>query len=62
MLAIRLPPEIEAELAAAAKRTGQTKTALARQAIINHFENTENDARAKVVWDELILKESEIVS
>ena len=44
MLAIRLSPEIEAELIAAAKRTGQSKTALAREAILNYLEDLE-DAR-----------------
>ncbi len=44
MLAIRLSPEIEAELVAAAKQTGQSKTALARQAILNYLEDLE-DAR-----------------
>lgn len=44
MLAIRLSPEIEAELVAAAKQTGQSKTALARQAILNFLEDLE-DAR-----------------
>jgi RHH-type transcriptional regulator, rel operon repressor / antitoxin RelB len=37
MLAIRLPPEIQAELTALAKRTGRTKTFYAREAIFNYL-------------------------
>jgi RHH-type transcriptional regulator, rel operon repressor / antitoxin RelB len=44
MLAIRLAPEIEAELTALAKRTGRTKTFYAREAILNYLEDIE-DAR-----------------
>jgi RHH-type rel operon transcriptional repressor/antitoxin RelB len=42
MLAIRLPPEIEAELTALAKRTGRTKTFYAREAILNYLEDMED--------------------
>jgi RHH-type transcriptional regulator, rel operon repressor / antitoxin RelB len=42
MLAIRLPPEIEAELTALAKRTGRTKTFYAREAILNYLEDLED--------------------
>ena len=37
MLAIRLPPEIEARLEALAKKTGRTKTYYVREAILEHL-------------------------
>lgn len=52
MLAIRLPPEIEAELAALAKRTGRTKTFYARQAILNYLEDLEDARIAEKALDE----------
>jgi RHH-type transcriptional regulator, rel operon repressor / antitoxin RelB len=42
MLALRLPPEIEARLDALAKRTGRTKSYYARQAILEHIEDLED--------------------
>ena len=42
MLALRLPPEIEARLAKLAKRTGRTKSFYAREAILNHLEELED--------------------
>jgi predicted transcriptional regulator len=39
MLALRLPPEIEARLAELAKRTGRTKSFYAREAILNHLDD-----------------------
>jgi RHH-type rel operon transcriptional repressor/antitoxin RelB len=42
MLAIRLPPEVEARLARLAKRTGRTKTYYAREAIVEHLDNLED--------------------
>jgi RHH-type rel operon transcriptional repressor/antitoxin RelB len=42
MLAIRLPEDIEERLEALAKRTGQTKTFYARQAILQHLEDLED--------------------
>ncbi len=42
MLAIRLPPEIEARLEALAKRTGRTKTFYAREAINEHLGDLED--------------------
>ena len=42
MLAIRLPPEVEARLASLAKSTGRTKTFYAREAIIEHLEDLED--------------------
>ena len=42
MLALRLPPEIEARLDALAQRTGRTKSFYAREAIIAHLEDLED--------------------
>ena len=42
MLAIRLPPDIEARLDALAKKTGRTKTFYAREAILEHIADLED--------------------
>jgi RHH-type transcriptional regulator, rel operon repressor / antitoxin RelB len=42
MLAIRLPPEIEARLDALAKESGRTKTFYVREAILRHLEDMED--------------------
>ena len=42
LLALRLPPEIEARLDALAKRTGRTKSYYAREAILEHLEDIED--------------------
>ncbi len=42
MLAIRLPQEIEARLAALARRTGRSKTYYAREAILEYLEDLED--------------------
>jgi RHH-type transcriptional regulator, rel operon repressor / antitoxin RelB len=42
MLALRLPPEIEARLAELASRTGRTKSFYAREAILNHLDELED--------------------
>jgi len=42
MLAIRLPPDIEARLERLAKRTGRSKTFYAREAILEHLEDLED--------------------
>ncbi len=42
MLAIRLPSTIEARLTALASETGRTKTALAREAIIEYIDDLED--------------------
>lgn len=51
MLAIRLPEAIEARLARLAEATGRTKTALAREAILEHMDDLEDlylaEARAR---------------
>ena len=51
MLAIRLPELIEQRLDALAQETGRTKTALAREAILEYFDDLEDfylaEARAR---------------
>lgn len=51
MLAIRLPQPIEDRLNALAQETGRTKTALAREAILEYIEDLEDfylaEARAR---------------
>ena len=51
MLAIRLPEEIERRLSALANETGRTKTALAREAILEFIDDLEDyylaEARAR---------------
>lgn len=42
MLALRLPPDIEARLDALAKKTGRTKSFYAREAILEHIEDLED--------------------
>jgi RHH-type rel operon transcriptional repressor/antitoxin RelB len=42
MLAIRLPPEIEARLETLAAATGRTKTFYAREAILEHLTDLED--------------------
>ena len=42
MLALRLPPEIEARLDALAKRTGRSKSFYAREAILEHLDDLED--------------------
>jgi RHH-type rel operon transcriptional repressor/antitoxin RelB len=44
MLAIRIDKELEERLAAAAKRTGRTKTAIARKAIEEYIDDFEDYA------------------
>jgi RHH-type transcriptional regulator, rel operon repressor / antitoxin RelB len=42
MLALRLPPDIEARLEVVAKRTGRTKSFYAREAILEYLEDLED--------------------
>jgi RHH-type rel operon transcriptional repressor/antitoxin RelB len=42
MLALRLPPEIEARLDALAKKTGRSKSYYAREAIVRQIEDIED--------------------
>jgi RHH-type rel operon transcriptional repressor/antitoxin RelB len=46
MLALRLPPEIEARLEAIAKKTGRTKSSFAREAILEKLQDMEDYATA----------------
>lgn len=41
MLALRLPPDIDARLSALASATGRTKTYYAREAIVEHLDDLE---------------------
>jgi RHH-type transcriptional regulator, rel operon repressor / antitoxin RelB len=51
MLAIRLPEKIETRLGQLAQETGMTKTALVREAILEHIDDLEDyylaEARAR---------------
>ena len=47
MLALRLPPEIEKRLDALARKTGRTKSFYAREAILRHIEDLEDDHLAR---------------
>ena len=47
MLALRLPPEIEKRLATLARKTGRTKSFYAREAILRHIEDLEDDHLAR---------------
>lgn len=42
MLAIRLPHDVEARLAALAAKTGRTKTFYAKEAILEHLDDLED--------------------
>ena len=57
MLALRLPPEIEKRLDNLAKRTGRTKSHIAREAILSSIEEFEDIALA----EERLRKEAETV-
>ena len=47
MLALRLPKDIEERLDALAKKTGRTKSTIAREAILEHLEDIEDIAEAE---------------
>ena len=47
MLALRLPPEIEQRLDALAKTTGRSKSFYAREAILRHIEDIEDEYLAR---------------
>ena len=53
MLALRLPPEIEARLAELAKRTGRTKSFYAREAILRHLDELEDLYLAESRFEDL---------
>jgi RHH-type rel operon transcriptional repressor/antitoxin RelB len=47
MLALRLPAEIEKRLDSLAKKTGRSKSFYAREAILRHLEDLEDDYLAR---------------
>ncbi|EJT06585.1 DUF6290 family protein [Rhizobium sp. CCGE 510] len=61
MLALRLPPDIEARLEELAKRTGRSKSFYARQAIIEHLDDLEDIYLAEKRLEELRREESDSV-
>ncbi|ANM09523.1 MULTISPECIES: type II toxin-antitoxin system RelB family antitoxin [unclassified Rhizobium] len=62
MLALRLPPEIEARLDELARRTGRSKSFYARQAILEHLDDLEDIYLAEKRLEELRRGESDTVS
>ncbi|MBY5358836.1 TraY domain-containing protein [Rhizobium leguminosarum] len=62
MLALRLPPEIEARLDELSKRTGRSKSFYARQAILEHLDDLEDIYLAEKRLEELRRGESDTVS
>jgi len=63
MLAIRLPDTLEERLGALAAETGRTKTALAREAIVEYIDDLEDfylaEARARMNRKTIPLNEVE---
>lgn len=47
MLALRLPPEIEARLDELSRKTGRSKSSYAREAILEHLDDLEDIYRAE---------------
>jgi RHH-type rel operon transcriptional repressor/antitoxin RelB len=47
MITLRLPPEAERRVKALAKRSGRSKTSLAREAVLRFLEDVEDAAEAK---------------
>ena len=62
MLAIRLPPDIEARLAELARRTGRTKSFYAREAILRHLDELEDLYLAESRFEDLRECRSELDS
>jgi RHH-type rel operon transcriptional repressor/antitoxin RelB len=62
MLAIRLPPDIEARLAELARRTGRTKSFYAREAILHHLDELEDLYLAESRLEDLREGRSESIS
>ncbi|WP_159586004.1 MULTISPECIES: type II toxin-antitoxin system RelB family antitoxin [Chelativorans] len=61
MLALRLPPEIEARLDALAKRTGRSKSFYAREAILEYLDDLEDLHLAAQRLEELRREDGETV-
>ena len=61
MLALRLPPEIEARLDALAKRTGRSKSYHAREAILEHLDDLEDAYLAKQRLTDLRMGRSDAI-
>ena len=63
MLAIRLPDDIEMRLASLAAETGRTKSALAREAILEYIDDLEDlylaEARARLNRKSIPMEELE---
>jgi RHH-type rel operon transcriptional repressor/antitoxin RelB len=53
MLAVRLPPEIEARLNALAKATGRSKSDYVREAVIEHLGDLEDFYLAETVMERI---------
>ena len=62
MLALRLPPEIEARLDALAKATGRTKSYYAREAIVEHIADLEDIYLAEQRLEDIRAGRAETVS
>ena len=62
MLAIRLPPEIEARLERLAKRTGRTKTYYAREALLEYIDDMEDLYLAEKRYDDILKGRATTVS
>ncbi|OWV64666.1 CopG family transcriptional regulator [Rhizobium sp. R339] len=62
MLALRLPPDIEARLDELARRTGRSKSFYARQAIVEHLDDLEDIYLVEKRLEELRRGESDTVS
>lgn len=62
MLALRLPPELEARLDALAKRTGRSKSFYAREAIVAHLDDLEDIYLAEQRMSDLAAGRSDTVT
>lgn len=61
MLALRLPPEIEARLDELSRKTGRSKSSYAREAILEHLDDLEDIYRAEERLDALERGEADTV-
>ncbi|MBH0237581.1 type II toxin-antitoxin system RelB family antitoxin [Methylobrevis albus] len=62
MLALRLPPDIEARLDELARRTGRSKSFYAREAILEHLDDLEDIYLAEKRLEDLRRGDSDTVS